>query len=116
MKKILKKEMVINSFIGITSLPDEKKKLARLDADRCFTREKIHLPKSKLKYTSFLKYIYCDQLLFLAMTNHRALGKALVCVSKAIIKNVRFIHIVALNILKMVFNSFLKDCHLAPLE
>jgi len=45
-KKILDKTMVINAFIGITSLPEEKKRLARLDADRCFTQEKIHLPKS----------------------------------------------------------------------
>jgi len=37
-------------FIGMASLPEDKKKSARLYADRCLAQEKLHLPKSMIYF------------------------------------------------------------------
>ncbi len=48
-EKTVNKTNLKEAFIGMTSLPEDKKKSAGLYVDRCLAQEKLHLPKCNLK-------------------------------------------------------------------
>ena len=49
-KKTVNKANLKEAFIGMASLPEDKKKSAGLYADHCLAHEKLHLPKSIMIY------------------------------------------------------------------